>query len=108
LVQQGWSQIATESGVDISIAGIKPASHFVFNYENALALKALFIRLMLSRGFLASNLLYVMYAHSRLHVEQYLAAVEEVFSEIKDAIDNEQVDALIENQPASSGFKRLA
>ncbi len=108
LVQTGWCRIADETGIDISIAGIKPASHFNFNYENALALKALFIRLMLKQGFLASNLLYVMHAHNRSHVERYLKAAKDAFFKIKTAMAAGQVDSLIENQPASSGFKRLA
>jgi len=108
LVQQGWGEIAAECGLDISVAGIKPASYFIFNYDNALALKALFIRLMLKQGILASNLLYVMYAHKRPHVDQYLTSVRQVFGEIRRAMDAGKVETLIDNQPASSGFKRLA
>ena len=36
-------------------------------------MKALFIQLMLDRGFLASNLFYAMYAHTDEHVESYSA-----------------------------------
>ena len=106
-VQQGWLHGAQGRGVDITVSGIYPLSHFTFNHEKAPFLKALFVQLMLERGFLASNLFYAMYAHKHDHVGAYLEAFDDVLAELADAINNGQIEARLRGLPASTGFKRL-
>ena len=72
MVQEGWHACATKAGIEISVGGIYPCSHFGFKHEKPQHLKSLFIQLMLEQGFLASNLCYAMYAHTPDHVNQYL------------------------------------
>lgn len=107
-VQSGWELAAKRQGLNIHIGGIFPLGHFSFRYDNGLTLKALFIQEMLKRGFLASNLFYAMYAHSIEQVEQYLAAVEEVFALLSKLIEENRVESILKGKPASDGFKRLA
>lgn len=107
-IQEGWSDLAKANTVNISIGGIPPLSHFTFDYENAPAIKALFVEGMLKKGFLASTLFYSMYAHTKDHVCQYLQAVDSVFSEISEALRAGDVEKRLEGKPASVGFKRLA
>ena len=71
-------------------------------------MKALFIQLMLEKGFLASNLFYAMFAHQSEHVESYLQAVDEVFAEICSAVKTGTLREKLQGLPASAGFKRLA
>ena len=59
-IQQGWKNLANKRGLKIHVGGIPPLSHFVFEYEDALTIKVLFVQLMLENGFLASNLFYAM------------------------------------------------
>ncbi|MBT4512404.1 MAG: aminotransferase class III-fold pyridoxal phosphate-dependent enzyme [Chloroflexi bacterium] len=108
LAQEGWRRLATRNDLNIHIAGIAPASHFNFDYENAMSMKALFIQFMLERGFLASNLFYVMFAHQTQHVDSYLQAVDEVFSLIAEANKDGTVEKRLKGEPSISGFKRLA
>jgi glutamate-1-semialdehyde 2,1-aminomutase len=42
-VQEVWTKAAAKSGLNISVGGIYPLGHFAFEYENALAIKALFV-----------------------------------------------------------------
>lgn len=107
-IQEGWTRLAKKNELDIHVGGIPPLSHFTFNYNNAAALKALFVQLMLERGFLASTLFYSMYAHTDDHVTQYIRAVDSVFSEISKANRMREVEKLLRGKPASIGFKRLA
>ncbi len=107
LIQEGWREASGETGLDIAIGGIPPLSHFVFQGNKALTLKAYFVQLMLERGFLASNLFYAMYAHSHEHVDQYLNAVRESFTEISHALASNDIEKKLEGDPASAGFKRL-
>ncbi|MBA3018748.1 MAG: aminotransferase class III-fold pyridoxal phosphate-dependent enzyme [Proteobacteria bacterium] len=106
-VQDGWARLAKKNGLNINIGGIPPLSHFSFEYDNALTMKALFVQLMLDFGFLASTLFYAMYAHKTEHVEQYLHAVDEVFATISDANQTGDLEKRLKGKPASAGFKRL-
>lgn len=106
-IQAGWKDAAIKANIKIDVSGIAPLSHFSFSYPNALSLKAYFVQLMLDKGFLASNLFYSMYAHTDAHVSSYLKAVEDAFITVKDAIDQNNVDACLRGKPANSGFLRL-
>jgi glutamate-1-semialdehyde 2,1-aminomutase len=107
-VQEGWARLAEKNGLRIQVGGIPPLSHFSFEHDDSLAMKALFVQLMLEKGFLASNLFYAMYAHEFSHVEQYLRALDEAFAEISKASQKENVHDCLKGLPASTGFKRLA
>lgn len=107
MVQEGWTRMAKKNGLEILVEGIPPLSHFTFKYDNGLALKALFVQLMLERGFLASTSFYVMHAHKPHQVESYLQAVDDAFRIIVDAIEKRNVEQQLRGKPATAGFKRL-
>ena len=107
-VQQGISALAKKRGLGLDMLGIPPLTHFSFQMENAHEIKAFFVQLMITQGFLASNLFYSMYAHSMKNVEDYLHAADLAFAEIVDALGKSKVKENLIGQPAVSGFKRLA
>lgn len=106
-IQQGWTRASTERGVPIHVGGIPPLSHFSFETVEPLSVKALFVQLMLDRGFLASTSFYSMLAHTDQHVQAYLKAVDEVFAEISEHVSNGRVKEHLLGKPATAGFKRL-
>jgi glutamate-1-semialdehyde 2,1-aminomutase len=106
-VQEGWSILAKKHNLNINIGGIPPLSHFSFEYDNKLSMKALFVQLMLEKGFLSSNLFYAMYSHETEHVEQYLHAINETFAAISDANQAGDLEQRLKGKAATSGFKRL-
>lgn len=106
-IQNGWKRLSDKHQLKINVVGIPPLSHFNFGYDNALAVKALFVQLMLERSFLASNMVYVMYAHTTEHVEKYLKACDESFALLSEAVRAGKVESLLKGAPASAGFKRL-
>jgi glutamate-1-semialdehyde 2,1-aminomutase len=107
LIQEGWARSAEKNGLNIHVGGIPPLSHFSFEYDNGLSLKALFVELMLDKDFLASTSFYSMYAHRSEHVESYLRAVDEVFELVSGANKQGNVEKKLKGKPASAGFKRL-
>jgi len=107
-VQAGWKELASGQGLDISIGGLAPLSHFTFNTKAPLAAKAYFVQLMLKQGFLASNLFYSMYAHTMEHVRQYLEATDKAFAEIAGALGRGDLESRLEGRPATAGFKRIS
>ncbi len=107
LVQDGWQEIGLRHGLPVKVSGIYPLSHFVFDDLDHLVMKALFVQEMLTKGFLASNLFYPMYAHSRENVKTYLIAVDEVFGRIRLLQDNGKLRVSLKGEPAAEGFKRI-
>ena len=107
-IQSGWKEMANKHELSLQVGGMKPLSHFTFDYEQAQAVNAYFIQLMLEQGFLASNLFYAMYAHKKEHVEQYLQAVDSAFAEIDRSIECGDIKKKLKGKPSSVGFKRLA
>ncbi len=106
-IQAGWNMLAQKHGIKIQAAGIPPLSHFTFSYENALVLKALFVQLMLERGFLASTSFYSMYAHQLSDVDKYLSAADDAFGIIAQSLRTGESERLLKGKPSTAGFKRL-
>jgi glutamate-1-semialdehyde 2,1-aminomutase len=106
-IQQGWRNCADKKGLSIDVGGIPPLSHFAFQGDNPMAMKAYFVQLMLERGFLASTLFYAMYAHQDEHVISYLRSVDEAFAEVFMAKQKGTLDTLLKGKPTSQGFKRI-
>ncbi|MFH2058496.1 MAG: aminotransferase class III-fold pyridoxal phosphate-dependent enzyme [Pseudomonadota bacterium] len=107
-IQAGWRKMSEKHDLRIKVSGIPPLSHFVFDYPNALEMKTLFVQEMLKRHFLASNLFYAMYAHTKEHVKDYLCSVDAVFEYIEIMNRKDQVKSCLKGPVASSGFRRLA
>jgi glutamate-1-semialdehyde 2,1-aminomutase len=106
-IQEGWVRLAEKNDLKIHAGGIPPLSHFMFEYNNGLALKAFFVELMLDKGFLASTSFYSMYAHQPQHIESYLRAVDEAFKVISEANKQGDVEQKLKGKPAAAGFNRL-
>ena len=106
-IQEGWRKLSIKHELDIEVGGIPALSHFIFKYDNAMAMKSLFIQLMLDRGFLASTLFYAMYAHQEDHVVRYLNAVDETFSVLADLSRKGNIEKEMKGPAATTGFKRL-
>ncbi|MDO8282158.1 MAG: aminotransferase class III-fold pyridoxal phosphate-dependent enzyme [Thermodesulfovibrionia bacterium] len=106
-IQSGWASLAKKNDLKISVGGIPPLSHFSFDYDDAMSMKALFVQLMIEKGFLASTLFYSMYAHEETHVEKYLNAVDGAFSMIVEANRAGTLRKLLKGLPTTAGFKRL-
>ncbi|MHB8770854.1 MAG: aminotransferase class III-fold pyridoxal phosphate-dependent enzyme [Syntrophales bacterium] len=107
-VQDGWRELFAKHELEVHIGGIPPLSYFAFEHEKALALKALFVQGMLERGVLATNSFYAMYAHSLSNVTGYLEAMDQVLSQLRQALADKSVEARLLGQPSVSSFKRLS
>lgn len=107
-VQQGWHAIAAETGIAIKVVGIYPLSHFEFLYKNALAYKTFFNQEMLKQGFLATNAIYISYAHTEEIIEKYLCAIRVVFERMAFVTKNgKRINDYLETNLCHTGFERL-
>jgi glutamate-1-semialdehyde 2,1-aminomutase len=106
-IQTGWTNAGAKAGLKVHAGGIYPMSHFEIEGGDTAVLNALFVQLMLERGFLASTNFYSMLAHTAEHVSVYLAAAAEVFQELASARTSGDAQKRLKGMPAVSGFKRL-
>lgn len=106
-VQAGWTAAGAKHGLHLHVGGMPPMSHFSFDHDEPLALKALFVQLMLEKGFLATTGYYAMAAHRQEHIDAYLEAVDSIFAEMAGVIAEKSVMQKLKGQPATAGFKRL-
>jgi glutamate-1-semialdehyde 2,1-aminomutase len=107
-VQAGWREWANKHAVDITVSGGYPLGHFTLNYgPKSQALRTLLTQLMLERGFLATDSYYATYAHTAQVINAYLAALDEVFVILKQAVDADDVHSRLQGPVAHSGFRRL-
>jgi len=107
MIWEGWKELAEKHGLLINAQGPPALVTFTFQYDNAQAIRTLYTQEMLNRGYLASVAVYVTYAHQTDHVSKFLKVVDEVFGIIKKAIDNKNIEQLLNGPIAHSGFKRL-
>ena len=71
------------------------------------ATATLFTQELLDRGFLASRSFYPSFAHTDAQIDSYLAAVDEVFVDLADAVSTGSVLQRLRGPVAQSGFTRL-
>ncbi|MCF6768104.1 aminotransferase class III-fold pyridoxal phosphate-dependent enzyme [Thiotrichales bacterium 19S11-10] len=107
-IGEGWQTLAEKHDIQIKITDFKPLITFKFQYDqNNLALETLFTQEMLKKGYLAATSVYVSYQHSMKIVDEYLIAVDEVFSILSRALKQGSVEAYLETLVKEEGFKRL-
>lgn len=106
-VQKGWLEAAAATDLPVRVSGIAPLGHFAFDVKEPQEVRTLFTQMMLDRGIFATGSFYAMWAHTDAHVDRYLEAVNQVFRDLRIAIDKDAVRQLLRGPVAHSGFKRL-
>ena len=81
--------------------------HVRFEHAQAAELQTLYIRLMLQRGFLTADGMFVSLPHTAAVIDEYEAAMDQVFAEIAEALRAGNVRERIGGLVARSGFTRL-
>jgi len=106
IIRKGLTDIFDKTKLNISVlGGLDSVVAMDIQEENPLLLKTIFIQEMLDRGFLASNLIYVSFAHTQDIIDKYLENALEVFQLIASNKDN--LDSLLKSEISHSGFQRL-
>lgn len=109
-LQSGLRQIAARhSSLQMQIGGMPCAPSIAFQLgESSAAAKALMIRQMLSRGFLFSSQLYVMWPHTERQIDDGLSALDESLAEIGKLQADGRLISEAGIRETQGGFARLA
>lgn len=107
-IGKGWEELAVKHGIKLHTTPFKPLITFKFDYaDNNPAFYTLFTQEMLKLGYLASNSVYVSYAHNERIVKRYFEAVDRVFRLISEAISSNDILKRLNTSLRDDGFKRL-
>ncbi len=107
LMRSGWAAAAKKHGLDILIGGTVPYNNFVFVHKDAQVLKTLFAQGMYERGILATTEFNPSIAHTDVHIKTYQRALDQVFADIRRAIDTDTIRKNLKGPIAHIGFARL-
>ncbi len=107
LVMEGWRSAAAKTGLKLHTSGLPSLCHFAFEHDQELLLTTLFTQVMLEKGYLAYNQFKPSFAHTTEHVAGYLAAVEESFGLLAEAVKLGDAASRLKGPPAQRGFYRL-
>ena len=107
IIAERWKELANKYELDITTWGLPALSGFSFQSESALAYKTLITQEMLSKGYLASNSVYVCTEHTDDIVNGYFEHIDPIFSLIKECEDGRDVMSLLKGPICHAGFKRL-
>ena len=107
-IGNGWEQLASKHNIDLKVTDFKPLITMNLGYgEQNAALVTLFTQEMLKRGYLAAPSVYVSFSHTDDVVDAYLKTVDDVFSILAEAIQDETISEKLETRIKEEGFTRL-
>ncbi len=105
--QEKLKEIAIKYDIKLKVYGLPCITTFIFDYENQLAIKTLFIQEMLKKGYLTTIAFYATYSHNIDIINKYLQEIEEFFIKYKDDIKNNNIEKYLEGPICHGGFQRV-
>lgn len=106
-VKTFWKDLFSNHNIDVDISGLDPLPRFQIKIPHHNKIKTLITFLMLKRGFLASDVMYVCTKHDDEILKKYFYSFEQVIEEIKAVINDEDQFTKYEIEEAYRGFQRL-
>ena len=80
----GWKKLAFKNQLEITTNKFYSMPTFSFNYEkNNDKLNTLFTKYMLEKGYIATNYMFITFAHNENEIKKYLKVCSVVFKKIK-------------------------
>ena len=106
--RDGWQRLGQSHGVPVRATGHPAIQTLSFDHPESTALGTLFTTRMLDRGFLVGGGFYPSLAHQPRHVDACLAAADDVFAELAEAIRRNDCASRLEGPARHTGFARLS
>jgi glutamate-1-semialdehyde 2,1-aminomutase len=106
-VVQGWQELGRKYGLPVKTPGRPELALLAFDHPESAALTTLMTARMLDRGYLAAGGFNATLAHQPQHVTRYLEALDDVFADLRTAIDNDNIAESIGGPIKHTGFARL-
>lgn len=108
LIKKRWQEMGESYGLKISHWGIPALAGFTIESNNSNEYKTYITQQMLSKGYLASNSVYVSTAHTEKIINDYFDHLSDIFETIANCeTRGDNIIKLLKSSPAHTGFKRL-
>ncbi len=78
-IKKNWSKLSKKHNLKIQISGINSLCKFDFMSNHNQKYKTFITQEMLSKGILATNMVYVSLAHNKLIIKKYLLELDKIF-----------------------------
>ncbi|MCH2201646.1 MAG: aminotransferase class III-fold pyridoxal phosphate-dependent enzyme [Fuerstiella sp.] len=102
-----WTELGQQYDVPAQAASLPAMSALKFDHPQQLMMHTLFTSRMLDHGYLAGSGFFPTLAHTEQHVDGFIDAAGEVFTEIRDAIVNDDLESRLKTPVRQTGFQRL-
>ncbi len=102
-----WQRLGKKHHLEITTFGLPALIRFQFAGNKNLEYKTLITQEMLSKGYLATNSVYVCTEHTPEMIEGYTQALDEVFALIKECEDGRDVKTLLKGEVCHAEMRRL-
>jgi len=106
-IRSRLKELFNKHGLKVDIKGMPSIIIMIIAEEEPLVIKTLITQEMLKRGYLASTIFFVTYAHTKEHCEKYLSELTEVVHIISNAIKSKNLKDLLDDEVCHGGFARL-
>ena len=106
--RQGLDGLGKKHGLPVILTGHPALTSVAFEHPDSAALMTLFTARMLDRGILCGTSFYPSFAHQEHHIDSYLNAADDVFTEVADAARQGDSVTRVGGLVKHVGFRRLA
>ena len=105
--KENIESLIRKHNLKIQIISINGLNSLVFDYDNSLEIKTLFIQEMLKRGYLTTLSLYMTTSHTKDTLDKYIKDIDDFLTKYKNDIENNNIKQYLEGPIVHSGFNRL-
>ncbi len=105
-IKKGWKKIFKKYNYKVHISGLRSIPNFAFESKN-LERSTYFTQSMLSKNYLAGNILFVSTSHTKNLVKKYLINFEKTIAELNKIEKKGSIKEKLLGPVKASGFKRL-
>ena len=106
-IRKRWQAMADKHGLLVDHWGIPALTGFTIKSSQATEYKTIISQEMLSKGYLASNSVYVCTEHTPNVLDGYFHALDPVFALLRECEDGRDVKSILNGPVCHEGFKRL-
>ncbi len=104
-IKKGWISLAKKNNIKLRVSDVIPLCTFFLDYSNKDQLYTFFSKEMLKHKIIASNSVYVSYAHKKKDIIKYLKICDKVFSKMNNFVKTKK--KMKKSEIRYSGFTRL-
>jgi glutamate-1-semialdehyde aminotransferase/spore coat polysaccharide biosynthesis protein SpsF (cytidylyltransferase family) len=105
--QSELKNLAIKNNIKLTVSGLPCITTFIFNYDNMLAIKTLFIQEMLKKGFLTTIAFYITFSHNKPIIDKYLSEIDLFMIKYKEDMENSTIEQYLDGPICHGGFQRV-